>query len=107
MTAINAISALESDCKNGNITSQRDAEIFLSNYDAKTQERLIFAIYFGRDHIHRETADPEGLENTSQLDHISPTDYSRIVYEKRSSIPTYLESAVRCASASNLDLNNT
>lgn len=84
--------------------SEEEAKRFLSGLPAEVQEQLIAGIYIGRDHIHLNKFN-EGAEiSRKATDHIAKDEYALILHEKSSSLPLYLGSLKKCATATDFDL---
>lgn len=91
--------------RNNPPASEVDAQVFLDSLPPKLQEQLICAVYLGRDHIHSNSLRDDVELSCLATDHIPREDYARILYEKSSCIPGYLESLISCAQQSGFDLN--
>lgn len=90
--------------------SEAAASAFLAKLTPEEQMRLIAAIYIGRDHLHCTEIRPDMLANgglkRASIDHIAQSEYAQILFEKSSSLNTYLKTLVRCAEASGFDLES-
>lgn len=83
-----------------------DAVAFLATLSPTQQQQLIAAVYLGRDHLHcREMRTDVDLTRAA-IDHIPVNNYAQILWEKSSSLDTYLGQLVACARESNFDLES-
>ena len=85
--------------------TQASAQAFLSTLPRETQQQLICAIYVGREHIFVDTLRTDVTINRTYTEHIDASEYARIIHEMEDNLFTYLDSLLRCASASGFDLN--
>lgn len=103
---IDDIASLKALCLSGDIQSVADASQALDSFAEERRKQLIAAIYTGREHIHDQSIIIEKVLGVAQCNHIASHDYARIVYEKSSSIPTYLDALMRCVQNSNADVED-
>lgn len=105
MTLINAINDIKQLTKNCPI-SKESAQQFLDQYSESVQAKLIAAIYTGREHIHDISIDQNKITTSEYTQtRIGKHDFARIIAEKCSSIQTYLEKFLECASSSGFDID--
>lgn len=84
--------------------TQSAAEMLLNGLTQDLQEQLIAAVYAGRSHINMKKLDSSIDVTRRATDHIDAANYAQILYEKSSSLDTYLGTLVECARASDFDL---
>ena len=86
--------------------TEESLQMLLNTMTVREQEQLIDAMYLGRNHIHCQEIREEDLPiSINRQSHLSNKDFASILYGKRASLETYFNSAIRCASQSNIDLN--
>ncbi len=85
--------------------SEAAAAAFLAPLSPEQRQRLIAAVYLGRDHLHQQAMRTDVDLTREAIDHIPHEDYPRILYEKAESLDTYLGTLVACARTSNFDLD--
>lgn len=114
MTSITQL--IDSALANASFANEAAAQAFLNGYSVDDQAALISALYIGRDHIHSSEIQsdyvPKGIAfdrffttgNPPNWPEINPSSFARILYEKRTSLPTYYNAFLRCARASDYSL---
>lgn len=88
--------------------SEAEAQSLLNRLSEKVQTQLIAAIYLGRDHLHHNEMRIDRDRTVNAIDKLITREaYARTLYEKASAgaSKTYLETLLKCAKASEFDLN--
>lgn len=89
------------------LSTIEDAKALLNQYTLDEQKKIIAAMYIGRDYLQKDKFDEGHIPSSSEIDHIDQTEYADILYEKGAeNFNKYLDSFVKCAKTSNIDMNN-
>lgn len=87
-------------------TNQQEAQLFLDQLSPEMQQKLIAALYIGREHIHCSQLRTDMGISCDYIAHIPQKDYAYVLSGKSAqSVEVYFNAIKECALVSDFDLN--